>query len=249
MMEVLKYRKSIRKYTSDPIDDRLLSELLEVACRASTTGNMQLYSIVVTRDEQMKTELSPLHFNQPMIKQAPVVLTFCADYNRYAKWCEQRNTDPGCDNFQAFVTAAIDALLVAQTFCVAAESKGLGICYIGTTTYTAKAICQTLDLPRLVVPLATVTVGYPDMSPDQVERLPLEAVVHQERYSDYSEADINRLYADKESLPANQKFVEENGKENLAQVFAEVRYTKANLERFSLELLDAIREQGFLINN
>lgn len=247
MIDILKNRRSVRKYTAEPVSDALLNELLEAACRASTTGNMQLYSIIATTSSEVKAELSPLHFNQPMVKQAPVVLTFCADFNRFVKWCEARNATPGYDNFQGFVTAAIDALLVAQTFCVAAEAKGLGVCYIGTVTYTTKAINKVLNLPKLVVPLATLTVGYPDGEPAQVERLPLEAVLHKDRYMDYTAEDIDRYYAEKESLPANKKFAEENGKETLAQVFTDVRYNKATFEKFSAELLEAIREQGFSI--
>ena len=123
--DILLDRRTIRKYSSENIDDKLLNELLVMGCRASTTGNMQVYSIIITRDEQMKKELSPLHFNQKMITEAPVVLTFCADFNRFNKWCLLRNAEPGYDNFLSFFTSAIDALLVAQTVCIAAESKGL----------------------------------------------------------------------------------------------------------------------------
>ena len=70
-----------------------------------------------------------------MVTEAPVLLTFCADFNRFNKWCLLNNAVPGYDNFLSFMTAAIDALLVAQTVCIAAEARGLGICYLGTTTY------------------------------------------------------------------------------------------------------------------
>ena len=96
-----------------------------------------------------------------MVKQAPVVLTFCADFNRFNKWCRLRKAEPGYDNFLSFITAAIDALLVAQNVCVAAEDAGLGICYLGTTTYMADKIIEILDLPEGVVPVTTVTLGIP----------------------------------------------------------------------------------------
>ena len=89
-----------------------------------------------------------MHFNQNMITEAPVVLTFCADFNRFNKWCRLRNAEPGYDNFLSFMTAAIDALLVAQTVCIAAESKGLGICYLGTTTYNAHKIIDSVNAPE-----------------------------------------------------------------------------------------------------
>ncbi len=246
MLTILKERKTIRKYTSKDISNELLNELLGAAFRSSNTGNMQLYSVVITRDEEMKKKLAPLHFNQPMVTQAPVVLTFCADCNRFIKWSKQRNAEPGFDNFQSFFTASIDAIIAAQTFCVAAESKGLGICYIGTVTYLTQPIIDVLNLPEYVVPVATITVGYPENNPPQVERLPLDAIVHQETYKDYQPEDIDRLYAEKENLEVNKDYTKENNKETLAQVFTDVRYTKKNNEVFSESFLEAIKKQGFL---
>ncbi len=245
-MESMKNRRTIRKYTSENIPDTLLKELLEVAARASNTGNMQLYSVVITRDKANKEKLAPAHFNQPMITTAPVVLTFCADANRFVKWAEQRNAVAGFDNFQTFIASTIDAMLFAQSFCNAAEEKGLGICYLGTTAYNADQIIEALSLPRLVVPIVTVTVGYPDGMPEQPERLSLEAVIHQETYQDYTPEAIDALYHDKEELEVNKQFVRENDKETLAQVFTDVRYTKANNEHFSEVLLKVLEEQGFL---
>ena len=245
MLDILNNHRSVRKYTNQKIEKTLLNELLEAACRASTTGNMQLYSIVATTDDEVKKQLSPCHFNQPAITQAPVVLTFCADFNRFEKWCRQRNAEPGYGNFQSFFTAAIDALLVAQNFCIAAESKGLGICYFGTTTYLTQQIIDVLHLPNKVVPITTVTVGYPYGESACVDRLPLEAVVHENIYQDYSEETINKLYAVKESLPENLNFIAENNKETLAQIFTDIRYTKENNERFSELFLQAIKQQGY----
>lgn len=246
MMESMKNRRTIRKYTSQDISDSLLNELLEIAARASNTGNMQLYSVVITRDKANKEKLAPAHFNQPMITAAPVVLTFCADANRFVKWAEQRNAVAGFDNLQTFIASTIDAMLFAQSFCNAAEEKGLGICYLGTTAYNADQIIEALSLPPLVVPIVTVTVGYPDGMPDQVERLPLEAVIHQEVYQDYTPASIDNLYREKEALETNKQFVKENNKDTLAQVFTDVRYTKANNEHFSEVLLHVLRKQGFM---
>lgn len=241
----MKQRRTIRRYQEKDVTPALLNELMEIACRASTVGNMQTYSVVVTRDAAMKEKLSPAHFNQPMVKKAPVVLTFCVDLNRFSKWCDQRQAIPGYDNLQWFVTGAVDALLAAQTFCVAAEEKGLGICYLGTTTYNPNQIIDALRLPKLVFPITTITLGWPDELPEQVDRLPLEAILHQETYHDYSVEDIDRLYAYKESLPENLKFIAENNKETLAQVFTDVRYKKADSELFSEILLETLKKQGF----
>lgn len=246
MLEILKNRGTVRSYSEKEVEDILLNELLEASFQASTTGNMQLYSVVVTRDHAGKERLSPLHFNQPQIINAPVVLTFCADFNRFSLWCEQRNAVPGYANFQSFVTAAIDALIVAQTFCIAAESKGLGICYMGTTTYTAAGIIDALNLPQLVVPVTTITVGYPKVAPVLSHRLPLNSVIHQERYQDYTPEAIDAAFAYKESLAESKRYVEINNKETLAQIFTDIRYTKANNDTFSAAFLEVLKMQGFL---
>jgi len=244
--DILSNRRTIRKYASEPVDDKLLNDILTMGCRTSTTGNMQVYSIVITKDEGKKRELAPLHFNQKMITEAPVVLTFCADFNRFNKWCRLRKAEPGYDNFLSFITAAIDALLVAQTVCIAAESKGLGICYLGTTTYMAHKIIETLNLPSGVVPVTTVTLGWPAERPDQVDRLPLNAVIHNEVYMDYTTEDIELYYRNKEERSDSQQFVRENNKETLAQVFTDIRYKKTDNVYFSKILLQVLKDQGFM---
>lgn len=239
-------RKTIRKYSSADINDGMLRDLLSKGCRASTTGNMQVYSIIITRDIAKKKELAPCHFNQDMVTCAPVVLTFCADFNRFTRWCRQRRAEPGYDNFLSFITAAIDSLLVAQTVCIAAEEKGLGICYLGTTTYMAHKIIEILKLPKGVVPVTTITLGWPDENPEQIDRLPLEAVIHKETYSDYSESDIDCFYAEKEKRDDSAKFIVENNKETLAQVFTDVRYKKEDNINFSKIFLQVLKDQGFM---
>ena len=245
MIDAILQHRSIRKYQQKAIPEPLLNSILEAGIRASTTGNMQVYSVVVTTDQKVKEELLPLHFNQPMVTEAPAVLTFCADFNRFNKWCRMRKAEPGYDNFLSFMTAAIDALLVAQNVCVAAEDEGLGICYLGTTTYMAEKIIEVLELPGGVVPVTTVTVGYPAEDPALTDRLPLEAVIHRDKYRDYSEEDIETYYREKELLTENLEFIKENKKETLAQVFTDVRYKKEDNELFSNELIKVLQKQGF----
>ena len=246
MIEKLLAHKTIRKYKDFAISDELLSRILEAGCRASTTGNMQVYSIIVTKDEAMKQKLSSCHFHQASIVNAPVVLTFCADFNRFNKWCRLRKAEPGYDNFLSFFTAAIDALLAAQNIAVAAESEGLGICYFGTTTYMADEIIKILDLPKGVVPVTTLTVGWPDENPEQMDRLPLKGIIHNERYDDYSDKRIEEIYFEKENRVDNQLYITENNKQTLAQVFTDVRYTKNDNIAFSRKFLEVIKEQGFM---
>lgn len=246
MIQEIKNHRSVRQYKPDMIDDSILTEILQAGLRASNTGNMQLYSIIVTKSPEIKEKLSPAHFNQKMIKGAPVVLTFCADVNRFTKWCQQRNAEVGFNNMESLITAFVDTSLAAQNVCLEAEAHGLGICYLGTTTYNTKQIIEILNLPKGVVPVTTVTLGYPDEDAPFTERLPLTAIVHQDTYHDYSPTDIDNAYHSMETNPDNDKFVCENNKQNLAQVFAEVRYSKANNEFFSKEFIEALRQQDMM---
>jgi len=245
-MDILLNHVTIRNFTSQKINDELLEHLIECGIRASTTGNMQWYSIVITRDNDMKSKLIPLHFNQNVAQRAPVILTFCADVNRFSKWCRLNKAEPGYNNFLSFFNAAIDALLVAQNVCIAAEDVGLGICYLGTTVYNAKEIIDVLDLPRLVIPVTTVAVGWPAETPGLTDRLPLKAVVHNEKYTNYTDNDIKLFYKEKECLESSKKFILENNLETLAQVFTNVRYKKKDNEFFSEKFMNTLKDQGFL---
>ena len=245
-MKNLLTRRSIRKYSDQVVSDELLNRLMNEAARTQTMGNLQLYSVVVTRSVEMKAKLAPAHFNQPMVTEAPVVLTICADFNRTSSWARCRKAEPGYDNFLWFMNAAIDALLFTQTLCNLMDEEGLGYCYLGTTVYQPQQIIDLLHLPQLVMPVATLTVGWPAEQPPLSDRLPLESFVHQERYNDYLADDIDRYYGYKESLPENREFVAVNHKETLAQVFTDIRYTRKDNEALSEGFMEALRRQGFM---
>ncbi len=245
-MESLNKRRSIRKYADKDVSNELLTRLLREAERTQTMGNLQLYSVVVTRSEEKKRQLAPAHFNQPMVTGAPVVLTFCADFRRTSRWAEERKAVPGYDNFLSFINAASDALLYTQTFCNLADEEGLGYCYLGTTVYMPQQIIDVLELPRLVMPIATITLGWPDENPPLSDRLPIESIIHEETYHDYTPELIDRFYNEKESLEENKEFVRINNKETLAQIFTDIRYTKKDNEAMSEGFLEALRHQGFM---
>ena len=239
-------RRSVRKYSDREVSDDQLRSLLQRAEQTQTMGNLQLYSVVINRSPEMKAKLAPAHFNQPMVEQAPVVLTFCADYNRCTKWCNERKATPGYDNFLSFLNAATDALLYCQTFCHLAEEEGLGLCFLGTTIYNAQQIVDNLQLPRLVMPVATITLGWPDEAPPVSDRLPLEAITHEETYKAYTAESIDAFYSPKEELEENKQFVEINNKETLAQVFTDCRYRGEDCKIMSSQLLEVLKRQGFL---
>ena len=245
-MKTILTRRTIRKYTDREVDESLLNRLFTEAARTQTMGNLQLYSVVVTRSPEMKAQLAPAHFNQPMVKEAPVVLTICADFRRTSQWARCRQAEPGYDNFLSFINAATDALLFTQTLCNLMDEEGLGYCYLGTTVYMPTMIIDTLKLPQLVMPVATLTVGWPAEEPPLSDRLPTDSFIHSETYCDYTPQAIDTYYKDKEQLPENQHFVEINHKATLAQIFTDIRYTKKDNEAMSEGLLAALKQQGFL---
>lgn len=244
-MKNLETRRTIRRYSDREVSNELLHRLLALASRTQTMGNLQLYSVVITRSQQQKERLSPAHFCQPMVTQAPVVLTICADFNRTTQWARCRKASPGYDNMLSYQNAATDALLFTQTLCCLMDEEGLGYCFLGTTVYQPQQIIDVLRLPRLVMPVATLTVGWPDEDPQPSDRLTVESFTHEETYHDYSPQDIDRHYAAKEQLPENRHFCEINEKETLAQVYTDLRYTRKDNESLSATLLEALRHQGF----
>jgi nitroreductase len=245
-MNTLLSHRSIRQYSTDSITDEVLSKLIECGIRASNTGNLQLYSVIVTRSPERKLELAPLHFNQKMVLEAPLLITICLDINRFKSWCKLNQTDTDFSNLLWLLNGTIDSSIFAQNICIAAEGLGLGICYLGTTLYNAPEISKVLKLPIGVIPITTLTIGYPEVIPDLVDRLPLESIVHFEEYQDYSDESISYFYNEKENLVSSRNFVKENHKENLAQVYAEVRYKGTDNHFFSLKLKKYLEEQGFL---
>lgn len=245
-MMSIRNRKTIRKYSDKIVSEELLNKLLEEAEHTPTMGNLQLYSVIITRSKDGKEALAPAHFNQPMVTEAPVVLTICADFRRTSAWAENRKAKPGYDNFLSFMNASTDALLFTQSFCNLAEEEGLGTCYLGTTIYMPQMIIDTLKLPKLVFPIATITLGWPDEEPSISDRLPVDAIIHNEHYEDYTPEKINDYYAEKENLKENIQFVEINKKETLAQIFTDIRYTKKDNEIMSKGMIDALKKQGFI---
>ena len=233
MMMEFKDRRSIRKYSRRGLPEGLIEALAGEASRAATMGNMQLYSLVVTEDGPEREALAEAHHHQPMILEAPAVLTFCADFHRFSRWCEQRDAAPGYGNFVSFINAATDTLLFAQAFITLAEERGLGTCILGTTVYNPDKIIEALRLPPLVMPVLTVTIGWPDEAPGQTDRLPVEAVLHAGHYHDYAVEDIDCIYAAKEALPESRYFVDLNGTDNLAQVFTRFRFTRQEARTIS----------------
>ncbi len=250
VLTTIKEHRSIRKYIDKKVDHEKLKKILEAATMASTSGNMQAYSIIVTEKKEMKEKLLKHHFNQEVFDQAPTFLTFCADFNRMRKWLKINNAPENFDNFMSFMIASIDSILASQNAAIAAESLGLGVCYLGTTLASSKKIGEILKLPENVIPIVGFTLGYPDEKPDLRARLPIEAIVHYETYKNYDEKVLKEIYKEKEEngMKRYKDIIKSSNVnvENLAQVYTKLKYTKESHIKYSVDLLDYLKEQQFI---
>lgn len=237
-------RFTVRNYRDEEIPKETIRSIVERGMRAPTCGNMQLYTIITTRNKMMKSKLEKLHFCQPASTGCSVILTICADLNRFTRWCELSGAKPGYNNFHSFLVAMTDAVIISQQIVTIAEMEGLGTCYLGTVNYNAKEISELLKLPELVVPVASLSLGYPKGDEGQVERLPVEAVLHEETYRVDSDSDIIELFKSKDNYPPNAHYVKENNKESLAQVFTEIRYPESTNKAVSASFLSLLKEKG-----
>lgn len=239
-------RRTIRKFENQEVSDELLRSILSRAMKAPTCGNMQLYTIIVTRDADARKELASAHFNQPAATGAPLLLTICADFNRFTRWCNLHGADAGFDNFLSFTSAVADATALTQQIVTIAEMEGLGTCWLGTATFNAPAISELLQLPDLVIPVAALAIGWPTEKGEETERLSYEAIVAENFYPERTDEEILDLFKEKEDFPANRGYVAENNKENLAQVFTDVRYPRSMNEPLSEAFLSFLKKTRFL---
>ncbi|MCP4915112.1 MAG: NADPH-dependent oxidoreductase [Oligoflexia bacterium] len=244
VIEQLKSHRSVRKYKEKTISSEVLDQILEAATMASSSGNMQAYSIIVTEDEKMKEKMFKAHFEQSMLMEAPVFLTFCADFNRMRRWLKIRDAANNFDNFMSFMIGSIDAILASQNAAIAAESLGLGICYMGTTLASSTELSEILELPENVIPVVGFSLGYPDELPEKRKRLPIEGIIHKEKYQQYPFYEIAKIYEEKER--EGMKRYQDVGIENLAKVYTEYKYTEESHIKYSKDLLGLLEKQRFL---
>ncbi|KAA3657363.1 MAG: NADPH-dependent oxidoreductase [Chloroflexi bacterium] len=246
--------RSIREYLPDPVPDDCLNDILEAGIRASSSGNMQTYSIIVTKSRALREQLHKPHMEQNMVLDAPILLTFCSDFNRMRHWLRLNNAPDNFDNFMSFMIGAIDATLVSQNVALAAEAKGLGICYMGSTLANCDEIGRILQLPPNVVPVVGFSLGYPAEDPAPRDRLPLHGLVHHETCHNYSDEDIQDIYRERDvkgwerymSFPHLRQMIEASDVENLAQIYTKLKYTRESHQRFSQTVLDYLSEQDFM---
>lgn len=250
---LLNGHRSIRRYKSDPIAQELVESVCEQAIAGgSSSGNLNAISIVTTRDVARKRRLYELHSEQPMVLQAPLVLTFCADWWRTRQWLAARGARDNFNNLIGYHVAAFDAIIVAQNVCLGFEARGLGICYMGTTLHRMGEIADFLELPDTCLPVTTIVAGYPDEDPPKRDRLPLSAFLHDETYQP---PDIDSAYAQREvkgwerymAMPEIAERMRSHGLTSLAQFYtSRIKYDPDRFATDSDELQALLARKHFL---
>ena len=201
-------RKSVRAYEDRPISDKDKQLILEAAIQAPTAGNMNLYSIMDITDQALKDKLAVTCDNQPFIAKAPLVLVFCADYYRwYQLFCRNMDESVRCPGEGDLLLAFADTLIAAQNTVMAAESLGIGSCYIGDIIENFEQHRALLGLPKHVVPACMVCFGYPTEQQKKRAKPPRFSaadIVMQNGY-DIAKADnMEQMLAEREGLTCEE---------------------------------------------
>ena len=248
--ELLHGHRSIRRFKADSIDPELVQRVCaDAIAGASSSGNLNSLSLVLTRDKARKQHLYELHERQEMVLQAPLLVTVCADFFRTRLWLKARGARDNFNNLIGYHIAAFDAIIVAQNVCLGFEAKGLGICYMGTTLHAMEAIARFLQLPSTCLPVTTIVVGHPDEAPPKRDRLPATALIHDEFYAPPSGVDLDRIYSKREvdgwerylSTPRLKALIEEHGIRSLAEFYtSRVKYDPELFERDSRRVMALI---------
>ncbi|NEW07775.1 oxygen-insensitive NADPH nitroreductase [Paenibacillus sp. SYP-B3998] len=184
IISLLQNHRSIRKFTKEAVSSEQLSAILTAAQAASTSSNIQAYSVIGITDVEVRKQLAALAGNQGYVNECPLFLVWCADLHRFEQAVQLHGNTPVTGNAENFIIATVDAALAAQNAAIAAESLGLGVVYIGGLRNNPSEVSQLLELPQLVYPVFGMCIGTPDQEPLLRPRLPQEAVYHENRYTD-----------------------------------------------------------------
>jgi nitroreductase len=256
LSSLLNRHRSIRHYKPDPIPAALVEQVLgDAIAGSSSSGNLNSISMVLTRDPERKRRLYTLHFEQDMVLEAPLLVTFCADWFRTREWLRRHGARDNFGNLIGWHVSAFDAIILAQSVCLGFEAQGLGICYMGTTLHSMSEIAEFLELPDTCLPVTTIVVGYPAEDPPKRDRLPLRAFLHDERYHRPTDAELESIYEQREikgwarymAHPELRAKVEALGITSLAQFYtSEAKYDPDVFREDSAKLRRLLEAKHFL---
>ncbi|KQO18451.1 oxygen-insensitive NADPH nitroreductase [Paenibacillus sp. Leaf72] len=239
----LQSHRSIRKFKPDTISEEQLGQIMASAQAASTSSNIQAYSVIGVRDTSKKRDLAKLAGGQRHVEECPLFLVWCADLHRAQVAVRMHTSDIELElhqNVETFLVATVDAALAAQNAAVAAEALGLGTVFIGGIRNDMQQVVDLLHLPRLVYPVFGMCIGISDQMPTKRPRLPVQSVYHDERYSDSGFA--SDIHAYDETL--GQYYASRTGEGKQASWSGEME-ARLRQNRLRPELYAVIKSQGF----
>ncbi len=249
-LDLIHAHGSVRRYKPDPVPASVIETIVQAGQRASTSSNLQAYTVIAATEATTRARLAELCGGQKHIAEAPVFLAFCADLARLDRVCELRGYTQKVEHIETFLIAAVDAVIMAQNVALAAESLGLGICYIGSIRNNPLEVIDLLGLPRLVFPITGMTVGWPEKPPRIRPRLPLREILRWERYA--PPLDEALLEYDKVMAATgiyDQRQVPVAGKPEQAKDYGWLEHTARRVSKTERAgLRAALEQQGFGLN-
>lgn len=242
-LDLMRAHRSIRAFTVQPVPEVVVERMLEAAQWAPSTSFRQVYSVISVRDPALKAELRGCCGRQKWIEFAPVFLIFCADMHRLDAICQARGLRVNLEHTETFLMAVLDAGLFMQNAALAAESLGLGTVMIGGLRDNPREVIKLLGLPRGVFGVAGMCLGYPEKIPAPRPRLPMDEILHHERYQPEGRAE--RLAAYDAQIRASGTYQRKNGAiEGWTDVMARTT-SRPPAETGRLQLREILLEQGF----
>ena len=196
--ELIMNRRSVRNFKDQPIPEEIISQLIDAANNAPSGGNIQPVSIILIQDKENRSILSEMVGNQPWVKNAPLSMIFCLDFNRIKRWAVLNGTEfKGEQAFSHFLIAYADLMSAAQSVVLLAESLGLGSVYVGTIQSQMDEARERYAIPDFVLPLMILSLGYPKSISRTIPKLKPEVIVHREQYQSRDDEEIQEVFNQK----------------------------------------------------
>ncbi len=250
IIDLIYQHASVRSYKSDPVPAEMVEAIVAAGQRSSTSSNLQMYSVVAVTDDAKRERLAELCGNQRHIRQAPVFMAWCADLSRLERICQWRGYEQVADYMENYTLAAVDTAILMQTTTLAAESLGLGMCYIGGIRNDPQAIIDLLQLPRLVFPISGMTLGWPAHTHKPRPKLPTRTILHWETYATTGEEEAWHEYdaAMSETGIYKGRQVAVPGREGEMEEYGWTEHSARRVSRVHRPgLREVLEKQGFLL--
>jgi len=252
-LQLLVSRRTIRKFRVKSVTDQIVLRIVEMGQRAPSACNLQTYTIVWVKDAKQKERVWNACGVPKSIRDAPVVFVICADVHRLAKVLDYLNYDHCLKHSYGYslkLLSIIDASLVAENMTMAAECYGLGSVFIGSALAN-KVVIEVLGLPKGVLPLMLLCIGYPDEEPPTRPRLPLSAIMHVDNYQDSSNGEIELFLKSMDSELDKEGYYRKYAQRKLSYFYTDHMKRKTALALFRQEKFNVVamvKKTGFLPN-